>query len=303
MMKIWNWFISMDVKIQTAIISALVSVFLWVCKSLYEWVHDKYIFSYRLKKEYSFKQQMAIKEKLATSKTPLIKAAEELNYRLWNFSSNIRRNWHVVKNWSDLSDSTQYYYIKSFVYRFLVFLAWLEQSEEDIYSFDFSVADKDDKLYLKYIKTMRQFFCDSSLLSNLNNDNQHQVHHFFSDQLRVYIDYVRGKEGDVITYMQFKQKIEEDPLIIMPVIRYISDTTQNSNDCNYNVWLSFHLFLMLFLNKYGLDYHYTDRKKFASLASNNYSQFIMIGKELIAFFERNKVSSEVQWILDDFNLS
>lgn len=79
MMKIWNWFISMDVKIQTAIISALVSVFLWVCKSLYEWVHDKYIFSYRLKKEYSFKQQMAIKEKLATSKTPLIKAAEELN--------------------------------------------------------------------------------------------------------------------------------------------------------------------------------------------------------------------------------
>lgn len=302
-MKVWIWFISLDVRIQATIVSAIVSVFLWVCKSVYEWSRDKYMYSYRLNKEYSFKQQMAIKEKLATSKTPLVKAAEELNYRLWNFSGNISNNWHVVKNLSDLSDPNQYYYIKSFVYRFLVFLAWLEQSEKDIYSFDFSVADEDDKLYLKYIKTMRHFFCDSSLLSNLNNDNQHQMHHFFSDQLCVYIDYVRDIEGNIIPYVQFKEKIEKDSSIIMPIIRYISETRQNANNCNYNIWISFHMFLMLFLNKYGLDYHVTDRKKFADISSNVYYNYVLIGKELLAFFERNKISSETKWIEDDLNIS
>lgn len=45
--------------------------------------------------KYSFNQKKGIKETLSHSKTPLVKAAEELNHRLCKFSYQIANQWHV----------------------------------------------------------------------------------------------------------------------------------------------------------------------------------------------------------------
>ncbi len=105
-----------------------------------------------MKREFFFKQKIEIKKTLSSTKTPLIKSAEELNYRLWNLSTHIGQKWHNVdeEKWQNGSN----YYLKSFTYRLLSFFYWTMKCEESIYSFDLQQADKEDAIYLKYIKTL-----------------------------------------------------------------------------------------------------------------------------------------------------
>ncbi|TCO79095.1 hypothetical protein EV214_103147 [Marinisporobacter balticus] len=77
---------------------------------------------------------------------------------------------------------------------------------------------------------------------------------------------------------------------------------ENKNDNkNYNVLMSFHLFLMLFLNKYGLEYHVTSKSKFKDLVNKTYSK-IKIRKGLSVFLTRNKVTKEAKWIITNLKL-
>ena len=82
-----NWLKIDDIHVQAAIISATVTLLVL----LINWQKDKYMLNLKLKKEYFFNQRKGIKEKLAQSKTRLIKATEDLNQRLWNFSENYRQ--------------------------------------------------------------------------------------------------------------------------------------------------------------------------------------------------------------------
>ena len=258
-----DWFSKLDSAFQCAIISAIVSVVICFIPLIVNFLREKYMLGYKLRKEYTFKQRMGIKEKLASSKTPLIRSAEELNYRLWNLSKNIDNKWHNC-NEPDIKLHGKCYYIKSFVYRFLCFLYWVDRAEDDIYNFDFSVAAKEEKEYLKYIKILKHFFCESELLRDLGYDYSKDEAHFYKDNIKIYVNYI--KNGDsVISYDAFIQKIEADYTEIQTVVDFIRKTISDESNHQYNIIKSFHLFLMLFLNKYGLDYHYTDRSKYKKL--------------------------------------
>ena len=143
-----NWFGDLNNVLQSSIISATTSVIICIIPLIINFIREKYLLEYKLRKEYTFKQRMGIKEKLASSKTPLVRAAEELNYRLWNLSQNIDERWHNCDD-EDIKSHDKCYYIKSFVYRFLCFLYWIDRAEDDIYNLDFSVAAKEEKKYLK----------------------------------------------------------------------------------------------------------------------------------------------------------
>lgn len=190
------------------------------------------------------------------------------------------------------------YYLKSFVYRLLVFFYWVEKAENDVYSFDFSKAGRNERVYLKYIMTFNYFFCDSMLLKDLNYDDTYQKAHFFREMFKVYVSYIKN-DNSLLTYDQFAQKMEKDCSQIMPAIQFLVNVREDKNNCNRNVLASFHLFLMLFLNKYGLDYHETKREVFNKYA-RKYD--IVIKKGLKDFFVRNRISKEVTWIIEELNL-
>ena len=78
-----------NIEITVALISAGTTIFLFILTGIGRFFYTRYSLNYKLKKEYNFEQRKSIKVNLARSKTPLIKAAEELNYRLWNLSDNI----------------------------------------------------------------------------------------------------------------------------------------------------------------------------------------------------------------------
>lgn len=289
-----DWFSKLDSALQCAIISAIVSVVICFIPYIFNFFREKYMLGYKLRKEYTFKQRMGIKEKLASSKTPLIRSAEELNYRLWNLSKNIDNRWHNC-NELDIKQHGKCYYIKSFVYRFLCFLYWIDRAEDDIYNFDFSVAAKEEKEYLKYIKILKHFFCESELLRDLGYDYSKDEAHFYKDNIKIYVNYI--KKGDsVISYGDFIQKIETDYTEIQTVVDFIKRTENDEINNQYNILKSFHLFLMLFLNKYGLDYHYTDRSKYQKLIQDKYNN-IQIKEALLIYFARNKAIKEAKWII------
>ncbi len=291
-----DWFCKLDSALQSTIISALTSVAICFIPYIFNFFREKYMLGYKLRKEYTFKQRMGIKEKLASSKTPLIRSAEELNYRLWNLSKNIDNRWHNC-NELDIKQHGKCYYIKSFVYRFLCFLYWVDRAEDDIYNFDFSVAAKEEKEYLKYIKILKHFFCESELLRDLGYDYSKDEAHFYKDNIKIYVNYIK-KSDSVISYSDFIQKIETDYTEIQTVVDFIRKTINDESNCQYNILKSFHLFLMLFLNKYGLDYHYTDRSKYQKLIQDKYNN-IQIKEALLIYFARNKAIKEAKWIIKD----
>lgn len=299
-----EWLKSFSDSAQTAIIagiiSAVVSITMFILKGCWDWFQEKYMLRYKLKKEYTFNQRMHIKESLAKSKTPLIQASEELNSRLKNFSKNIDNNWHIISE--DMWTKPDAYYLVSFVYRLLAFFYWLEKAESDIYSFDFSVAAKEEKVYLKYVQSLRNFFYDCDLLNpEFGIEYFEKDYPFFKNFINKYVSYMKREDGSLITYEQFEKKIADNCETIKPVFEYISKIRKDGSDQNYNIIISFHLFLMLFLNKYGLDYHYTSREKFRELITGRYND-LQIKKGLMNFFERNKIVDEVEWIVTDLSL-
>jgi hypothetical protein len=288
-------------EVVAAVISAITAIVVLILTGIGRYIYTRYSLSYKLKKEYNFEQKKNIKMNLARSKTPLIKAAEELNDRLWNLSQNVEKGWINVEksNWGE----QKRYYLRSTVYRFLNFMFWTLEAEKSIYSFDFSQADESDRLYLKYIKVLKHFFCEPNLLKELNYDSSHSTNHFYKDNLNRYAFYLSNTSNGVINFMEFENKLAEKGYNDIEVVfTYLTEIKNKPDNMNYNVIKGFHLFLMLFLNKYGLDYHYTCRNKFKELSKKNYAN-IKIKKGLNVFLERNKLKKEAKWIVKDLELS
>ena len=280
-----NWFTSKNPTVQSALVSGSVSLIVFILGGICKLIYEKYSFSYKMRKEFNFNQRIEIKNKLALTKTPLIKSAEELNYRLWNLSAHIERKWHNIeeKDWHNVNK----YYLRSFTYRFLSFLYWTMKAEESIYSFDISQAENEDTLYLKYIKTLKHFFCESALLEDLKYDGERNTNHFYKDSIGKFCSYITI-EGRCMTFEEFEIKFQSNLDNIKEVVKYLTNINNEENNPNYNVVKCFHLFLMLFLNKYGLDYHHTDDKKLIKLMKENYSN-IKIKNGYYKFLVRNKV--------------
>jgi hypothetical protein len=295
---ILDWFKSLPSETQSAIISTSVTLFLFVIGGIIKSIYEKYSLNYKMKREYYFEQRKRIKEILSNSKTPLIKSAEELNYRLWNLSSHIDERWHNIEEekWKE----KERYYLRSFTYRLLSFFYWTLKAEESIYSFDLKQADKEDALYLKYIKTLKHFFCERELLDELGYAVGGCSNHFYKDDLSKFCGFIDDK-GKLIDFKTFEDKFQMDYEAIREVIVYVTKIEKDPNNLNYNTVKAFHLFLMLFLNKYGLDYHNTSKSKLVGLMHGKYND-LKIKKGLYIFLERNKVISESRLIIDNLKL-
>ena len=126
-----------NIDFSAYLIPVLTFIFGYITKIIYE----RYTLNFKLKKEFEFEQKKKLKEEIAQNKMKLLNSAEELNHRLWNFSQHVGENWHRVStnDWN----TTEQYYLKSFVYRFLKFLYWNIQTEKDTISIDTTIAEKE----------------------------------------------------------------------------------------------------------------------------------------------------------------
>ena len=289
-----EYYLSLDSKVQGAIIGGLVSLMIFFSGWIFKIIYDRYSLSFKLKWEFQFEQKKSIKQEIAKTKTPLLNVSEELNYRLWNFIPNINENWHSIeeKKWID----EKHYYLRSFVYRLISFIFWILETEKSLTYFDSTIADKKDLDYIKYIKTFKNIFCDILLLKDLDYPNDATTNHFYKNDLPRYADYIRGENGEAIDFESFHNKLKDDYSKIKKVFLYINEIENEPENENLNVLRCFHLLLIKFLNEYGHDYQQTDKSKTENLIKDHYHS-IKIKNAFEDFLIRNKLVREMKVVL------
>lgn len=260
----------------------------WITKVIYE----RYTLNFKLRKEFEFEQKKKLKEEIAQNKMRLLNSAEELNHRLWNFSQNVGENWHQVSR-NDWNTNEQYY-LKSFVYRFLKFLYWNIRTERDTVSIDTTIAEKQDILFLKYIKTFKDIFTDVDLLKELNYNKAHNTNHFFKNDIDDYCILVT-QGGEVLSFENFKKVLDREYQTLEKVINYFSMVQNSDDDKSLNVLRVCHLLIIQFLNTFGHDYQKTDDDKIKKVTSF-YKPKLKIKNGMIEFIRKSKLEREMDSI-------
>lgn len=306
---IYESFLEYDIKVQCALISAFVTIILSIFGHLYNFFKERYNLNYKLKKEFKFEQIKKLREEISKNKIPLLNAAEDLNKRLINFNINIDEKWHEITKEQWCKDNTQYYYIRSFVYRFLVFLYWVKKTEEDTFSIDSTIAQKRDKRFHKFIKTFKLIFCSKELIEKLtiasisNTEKEHSrkivnKNHFFRNKIENYLIYVTeewdmedGKKGiRVINYEDFIYKSLNEYDKLEKLIEYFSNITNDEKNPKLNVLRCLQIVLIEFLNEFGHSYHKMKWKD-RFLLYLDYRKKIVIRKEFRNFCKQNNMVS------------
>ncbi len=250
---------------------------------------DKSFFVFTLNTQYKHEQRAKLKDFLGKTKTGLLNSAEDMQYRLWNFREKISENWHcqTEKTWKDPTK----YYIQSFVYRFLEFFYFARKVRSDIFFVDSTVATRQDYTYLKYIKALQLLFCDADLL----NTEQHPYtgkkpkHHFYKDVFYNFPAFI-VKDGNILNFDSFKEKIQGNTEKIEPIRNYIALCENKNDNLNYCTMQLFHLLLLAFLNTYGFDYQRTDKEKLIQIVKSYKGN--MLFTNFKRFLEKHKLSRE-----------
>lgn len=238
----------------SASVSAGVTIVIFILRGAFKPLWERHFHKYKLKSEHEYEQRKNIKSAISKYKAPLLDAAESLNHRLWNFSGNCKHGWLII---DPMKTKHEQYYLYSFCYRFLAFFALCRKIEKELVYLDSTLSDKNDLYFVKYIKLMRNIFCDASIFKNLDYDVEHAVDHFFKDDLLSIVDSLITENG-IMSFSEFDKlntgKYQE-------VISYFSSISKG-RDCNkWYMIHGFHFVLMAFLSAYGYDYQVTSKEK------------------------------------------
>lgn len=287
-----EWISNIDVKLLAALISGAVAIFLFTLGWFIKVIYEKFSLNYKMKIEFEFEQKKKLKEEIAKNKIPLVNSIEELNHRMFNFNKNIEKKWHqLTKEKWKTGDN---YYLKSFVYRFLVFLYWMLKTEKDIITIDSTIADKKDILYLQYIKTFKDIFTDTDLLKELGYESSSNTNHFFKNNLIQYSKWV-VEDGNLIDYDVFEINSKDEYKKMSKVIEYFSKIENLPTDKSLNVLKCFHLLAISFLNKFGHHYQITNQEKMDKLLKK-YSSEIKVKGGFKKFINKSKLDDELKEI-------
>lgn len=244
--------------ITSALVSAGVTLIIFILKGTLKPFWEKHFHKYKLKSEHEYEQRKHIKSALSKYKAPLLDAAESLNHRLWNFSSNCKHGWLII---DPRKTKQEQYYLYSFCYRFLSFFALCRKIEKELVYLDSTLSEKNDLYFVKYLKLMKNIFCDASIFKDLDYDVEHAVDHFFKDDMLSIVDSLITENG-VISFSEFDKLGTEK---YQSVINYFSSISKERNCNKWYVLHAFHFVLMAFLSKYGYDYQVTSKKKLNTL--------------------------------------
>ena len=160
-----------------AIVAALTSLVTVLLTLLTKNFIEKKLLVFKLDTEHKFEQRKKIKGVLAASKSHLLTASENLNYRLWNFAKPEHYKWLNVKG----DFGNRHYYFHSFAYRILALYAWINKIQNELIHLDTTIATKDDLEFIKFMKFYGRIFSDTAFFKGFTFDYENQTYHIFKN--------------------------------------------------------------------------------------------------------------------------
>jgi hypothetical protein len=252
-----------DAKFSAAIVAAITTIFTFFITLLTKNYIENRLLKSKLKTEHDFEQRKEIKRILAKNKVHLLNACENLNHRLWNFATNHDKGWLDING---KFNDTHYYYFHSFIYRFLVVLAWIKKIEQEIVWLDTTISSKDDLYLIKFLKIFPQIFCDLSFSTQENPNGDYAVDHFFRNDFNELPNAVI-KEDEVISYSDFISNTDKYDSL-NKIYQYFDGLNPDEDRERWDRLNLLNLLLIIFLNSYGYDFQKTDEKKMKIAISN-----------------------------------
>lgn len=250
-------------NIVAALIAAAVSVVTVLLGFLFKAWFERYFLIFKLESKHRYEQKKKIKEVLARYKTQLLDAGESLNHRLWNFSENYKENWHTAPSSGDLAN---HYYLASFVYRLLVFFAWVRRVESKMVHLDTTIASKDDLHFVKFLRLLTQALCDVELFSGLKYDKSRATDHFFHNNF-VHMCECFWSDEEMFSFADFKENKGSCCDEAASMVRFVSGMNPDEARLRWDRLHALHYVLLMFMNSYGYDFQYTDATKMHELLS------------------------------------
>jgi|SRR6185436_16214136 len=240
-----------------AIVAAITSLVTLLLTLLTKNFVEKRLLLFKLNTEHKFEQRKNIKAVLAANKSHLLKACENLNHRLFNFSNPDTFRWLEIKG-----DYQEYhYYFHSFTYRILAVYAWMHKIENELIHLDTTIATKDDLEFIKFIRFYGRIFSDTDFFEGYTYDYDSQKDHIYKNNLDELYQFVM-KEKEVISFNDFVKKLPE--LTNSPLLHFYRLLDGVNLTENRLRWQWFQILKMLnlaFLNSYGYDYQQTSDTK------------------------------------------
>ena len=255
-----------DIKITVALISAAVSIVTVFLSFVLKTVFERHFIIFKLEAEHQYEQKKKIKNVIAKNKTSLLNAAESLNHRLWNFSSNYPKDWHILPD--DYKDLPNHYYIASFVYRILQLFAWVRRIDTQMVYLDVTVASSNDITFIKFLRIMNQAMCDIVLFDGLDYDDFYATDHFFRNDFNHMCECFWKDEG-IVSYAEFKNGSNSCLSEAKPMANFLSGMNPNESRLRWDRLQALHYLIIMFLNIYGYDFQYTSQGKFNILLSQS----------------------------------
>ncbi len=265
-----------------AIVSAVTSIAV-LCLTLFtKNFIEKKLLIFKLDTEHKFEQRKKIKNVLATNKSHLLNACENLNHRLWNFYTEDHYSWLVINgNYSD----PEFYYFHSFVYRILAVKVWMHKIHTELIHLDTTIATKEDLELIKFMRFYGRIFSDTAFFKDYTHNYQIEHDHIFKNNLdELYECIIR--DDKILSYDEYLKKITELTDSKLTVFYKLIDGVR-PNEVDRHRWEWFQILKMLnlaFLNAYGYDYQQTSDKKMLHAIktpqrSKFYANFIFLLKE------------------------
>lgn len=266
----------MDDKILISLISAITSI---LTVFIFKPIADSVFHIFKLKQDYKSEQRKKVKDTLAKHKGKLLRSAEELNHRLWNFQENISYNWHYVNG----NYRIENYYIQSFVYRILSVYANIRILEDKLVFYDGTISSKKDMLMIKFFRLFQECFCDLLLFDNIDYDRNIAKDHLFRGQLSNTINAMIDN-NQIISFSKF-QNIATTKNCFDCIFSFIDSASPNENRLRWGRIAVLHLTTIAFLNSFGYDFQYTNKNRI---------------KQLFIFYTQNSNQNTFDTIINNF---
>lgn len=286
-------FLNLEPSIQTVIISAIVGFLGGVLGTSFKHFLDKKALRDKIQIEYEFVERKKLRELVGRYHGRLLESAERLNHRLWNLQQNESLGWLNVNG--QFNNPEANYYFTTTVYRTVSLFALIRLFEQEAIYIDAHIAKEGELVFAKFTKAFEWVLTDADLFKGIKYDYSRQTDHLFRDKLRLLCD-SSVTEGKVISLENFQERLMTDcgQSHLKPILVFFDGLCFAENRLRWDRINSFHLLLMVFINKFGYDVQKSSQRQIQDIAMSIQNPQVLIN--LVNWLSKLGLKKETKYI-------
>lgn len=286
-------FLNLEPPIQAAIISAIVGFLGGFLGTSFKHFLDKKALRDKIQIEYEFAERKKLRELVGRYHGRLLECAERLNHRLWNLQQNESQGWLNVEG--QFNDPETNYYFTTTVYRTVSLFALIRLFEQEAIYIDAHIAKEGELLFAKFTRAFEWVLTDADLFKGIKYDPSRQTDHLFRDKLRLLCD-SSATEGKVISLEDFQERLKTDggQHYLIPILAFFDGLCFAEKRLRWDRINSFHLLLMVFINKFGYDVQKSSQRQIRDIAMSIQNPQVLIN--LVNWLSKLGLKKETKYI-------